>query len=61
MLEIAEQEVLVLGLWLDDLLNDPGPVSEVEEADIARVLGLQVLVGVREIPSSLTLLTLPDL
>ena len=41
----------MLGLWLDDLLNDPGPVSEVEEADIARVLGLQVLVGVREIPS----------
>ena len=33
-------ELLALVLWLTDLLIDPGPASEVEEADITRVLGL---------------------
>ena len=34
-------ELLALLLWLTDLLMDPGAASEVDEADIALVLGLQ--------------------
>ena len=55
-------------MWLTDLLMDPGPASEVEEADIARVLGLHdpVLIvrdlgGVGETPPLSESRTLPGL
>ena len=58
-------------MWLTDLLTGPGPASEAEEADMARVLGLhdpvlmvRDLGGVgdtRPLSMSRTLRTLPDL